>query len=482
MVTFRKCSPKSGFRAPGTRNIFLILFLFFPVLLIMASSRCSAATNYSTWSYYRSITIVPSGLTGAVGNFPLLVRLTSSDTTVFSQSLSNGYDVRFTNSDGTSDLSFQRVSYNQSGDAAEFWVLVPSVAAGTTVLQMYWGNSGAGDVSSGSAVFSTNNNFQGVWHMQAASGSNDTDATSNALVAQPANSPKDVAGVCGTAKLFNGTSQSYTIQNSASGPIAFPSGGPYTISFWVNFNSTSATQHVLTKASGTGPFTGQYFIALTTAGFRFGEVISGATQKRDYPTSYITIGQWMHVACIRRDLGITDTNIRLYVGGVLVGTASAGAATGTYEKTLNVTFGKDANISNGNYFNGSLDEIQMSNVDRGDDWVNLSHQSQQPDQTIVTFGACQKNIASVLPNGGKARATVSFSAKPGAIVYSLTQPRAVEISFCDVLGRIAMVINRIQQAGYYTIAFKDLGLTAGRYTILFKTPEMEKTAVVVLIR
>jgi hypothetical protein len=409
-------------------------------------AQTAGATDYSAWSYYRTITITPTGLSNAVAGFPLLVRLTSSDSAVFSQSQSSGYDVRFTGSDGSSDLSFQRVAYNQTGRAAEFWVLIPSVAVGTTALRMYWGNSGAGDVSNASAVFSTSNNFQGVWHLQSAPGSNDTDVTANAQIALPTNAPTNVAGVCGAAaKRFDGSTQFYTVQNSATGPIAFPSGGPYTISFWANFNATTATQHLLTKASGTGPFTGQYFIALTTAGFRFGEVISGATQKSDYPTADLTTGQWVYVTCIRRSTGVTDTNIRLYVNGALAGTPGNGAATGTYETTLNVTFGKDANTADGNYFNGSLDEIQMSNADRGDDWVRLSYQTQ--NRSAVTFGS-----------------PVTQALAPPVLLSPVNnaaaQPLSLTLSWNSSVGATGYSLQIATSAAFSATLFGQAGLTA----------------------
>ena len=119
--------------------------------------------SYSAWSYYRTVTLNPGNGVPAESNYPLLVRLSSSDA-VWANCNSNGYDIRFTASDGTTALSFQRSYWNYSttSGAAEFWVLLPAVnAAGTpTTFRMYWGNVAATDASSGSSVFSSGNYSQ----------------------------------------------------------------------------------------------------------------------------------------------------------------------------------------------------------------------------------------------------------------------------------------------------------------------------------
>ena len=163
--------------------------------LVAGMMAAAWGTNYSAWQYYQSITVSPNtGVTAAVTNFPLLVYLTSSNAaTVFAQGRSDGFDVRFTTSDGITDLPFQRQSFNSSAQTAEFWVLIPSVAANpaTTSIRMYWGNAGAGDVQNPSMTFDTaaGYNYRAVWHMSAAVGSNEPDATQSGHDLVPSNSP-----------------------------------------------------------------------------------------------------------------------------------------------------------------------------------------------------------------------------------------------------------------------------------------------------
>ncbi|MBI5360865.1 MAG: DUF2341 domain-containing protein, partial [Planctomycetes bacterium] len=56
-------------------------------------------------------------------------------------------DVRFTNSDGT-----QEYNYWQESDT-RFWIKIPSLSAGTSSLQMYYGNSSAVSDSDGASIF-----------------------------------------------------------------------------------------------------------------------------------------------------------------------------------------------------------------------------------------------------------------------------------------------------------------------------------------
>ena len=209
---------------------------------IFSFTTASASTNYSAWQAYRTVTITPraTDAAAAVTNFPVLVRLTSGNA-AWTNCNSNGFDVRFTSADGTVDYPFQRAYWNYSTTSgyAEFWVLVPTIAAGPAVtsLRMYWGNAAATDVSSGSSVFKTTNNYVAVWHMNAASGANELDATGSGHDAVQNGTPTTEVGPSGNiVKGFDGSTQYYKVNNSsnAGSTLNFPIGGPFTIATWFN--------------------------------------------------------------------------------------------------------------------------------------------------------------------------------------------------------------------------------------------------------
>ncbi len=69
-------------------------------------------------------------------------------------------DIRFTADDGTTLISYWRQGYS-AGVSAVFWVRVPSVPSGSSTVYLYYGNSGAGSASDGTATFDFFDDFSG---------------------------------------------------------------------------------------------------------------------------------------------------------------------------------------------------------------------------------------------------------------------------------------------------------------------------------
>ncbi len=75
-----------------------------------------------------------------------------------------------------------------------------------------------------------------------------------------------------------------------------------------------------------------------------------------------------------------------------------------------------------------------------------------------------------------------FSVHGGVLSYSLPASGAVEISFSDLLGRVALMLNRKQIAGKYAVDLKTCNLAAGQYLVRFKAAGLEKRASVLITR
>lgn len=104
------------------------------------------------WSWYRPFAVVnDSG--GALTNYQLRLRL-NADNFDFSKAKADGADLRVTaESAPSTPLYYWIESYDSVGETALVWVLVPSIATGTSYLRVYYGNSGASDAGDGAAVF-----------------------------------------------------------------------------------------------------------------------------------------------------------------------------------------------------------------------------------------------------------------------------------------------------------------------------------------
>ncbi|MDD3102419.1 MAG: DUF2341 domain-containing protein, partial [Patescibacteria group bacterium] len=114
-----------------------------------------------SWGYRRKITLTENS-TRDLTNYQVRIKLTSSNFD-FSKAKSDGTDIRFTSTNGTSELKYWLESYDQSGQTAVVWVKVPSILASTTPdIYIYYGYSGAPNVSDLANTFIFADTFDGA--------------------------------------------------------------------------------------------------------------------------------------------------------------------------------------------------------------------------------------------------------------------------------------------------------------------------------
>jgi hypothetical protein len=97
---------------------------------------------------------------------------------------------------------------------------------------------------------------------------------------------------------------------------------------------------------------------------------------------------------------------------------------------------------------------------------------------VSNFGTA---LTAVLP-AEKAAVATGFSVKGDRLSYSLGEPGAVEISFSDLLGRTALVVNRTLPAGNYSFSLNESSLAAGRYIVRFRAGGYDRKVPVMLTR
>jgi len=77
----------------------------------------------------------------------------------FSRANGNGSDLRFTASDGITLIPFWVETWNPGQNLASLWVKVPSIPTAGTTIYVYYGNSSATSVSSGTSTFNFFDDF-----------------------------------------------------------------------------------------------------------------------------------------------------------------------------------------------------------------------------------------------------------------------------------------------------------------------------------
>ena len=102
------------------------------------------------WNYRRPVVVTNNST--SLPYYQVLIRLDINNFD-FSRARVNGDDIRFTHSDGTTELKYWIETWDSADHLAFVWVRVPSLANGQTTIYMYYGNDGATSTSDGNTLF-----------------------------------------------------------------------------------------------------------------------------------------------------------------------------------------------------------------------------------------------------------------------------------------------------------------------------------------
>jgi len=358
----------------------------------------NSASWLSGWTYRKKITISKTKVDTDLTDFPLLVKLTN-DTAVGTKGLSTGYDLRFTSSDGTTLLSYERESFTVSSSkaTANIWVKVPTITtASDTIIYMYYGKSDATDdwtddsSSLANCTGITNaqctwkegasQNFAGVWHLKEATGANNADSTSNANSGTPTNGPVQSTGKINGALEFDGVDD-YVVLSSK--PI--PSGN-FTILHWVNLNTLSASNKVF-YTQGTAADGGYIYTYLDVASGKMRATVNGSSNF-SVADSAAVVNTWYFVGLTYNN----STNIStLWINGTAQSTTDNHVA----NYTGNVYhIGRSPLAATSAYMNGLLDDVRISSVARAAEWIKFEYFNQASTNNQLIISAPEQNTSA----------------------------------------------------------------------------------------
>ena len=382
----------------------------------------------SAWHYRKQITInhtKVSGTVAAPSGFPVLVNLTS-DADLIAHAQANGFDLFFTASDGTTVLPYEREQYASGTLLA--WAKVPTLSSTAhTVLYLYYGNTAATDQQQPAGVWDAN--FQGVWHLKEATGTTSADSTANGNSGTDQGSPTlGASGKIGSGVTLSGTTAYISTKNQQSNPQTL------TASLW--FKTTSTTGHKVLgfedAQTGTGGVNYDRQIWVGTDGKAYGGINPSSIQVFSTTGTY-NDGSWHHAAITVS--GGSTKYFSFYVDGSLVNSATTTGPQvyngywriGSY-KLANWTAGTDG------YFNGSVDEVRVSSIDRSADWIKTEYNNQNSPATFYSVGGEQVLNSTV---------TVSSSANPSAYGAPVTFTAVVSGTGPTPTGTVQFQVNGV---------------------------------------
>lgn len=350
------------------------------------------------WSYRKKITISNVNVGSNLTNFPVYVPIVG-DTSIGAACESDGGDIRFTASDGSTELSYEKIGFAVAAGAADadFFVLVkPVTTAVDTVIYCYYGKSGATTTSAPTTVFDTTNNWVAVWHLEE-SGSGYLDATGNNNDSNAQTAPTRVAGKVGYGQQFF-NAEYIQVPDSASLDIGV---SDFSLSCWAQKTGGGIDYIIYHQDSDTTEGWGMLY-GVNADPTKIQAFIKDtlAVQVTCNPAGTdLAYNTWYHIAftCDRDNV---DGFIR-YKNGTAQGDVDPTGAATSIASTNKLYIGASSAIP-GYPLTGILDEIRISNVVRPAAWGKFEFYNFHDGHAAgneLTWGqqeACGSNVSTLI--------------------------------------------------------------------------------------
>ncbi|MFH1649847.1 MAG: DUF2341 domain-containing protein, partial [Candidatus Woesearchaeota archaeon] len=292
----------------------------------------------------------------AITNFPAYVHIAKK-----SAMQSTYADLRIVNgscgSGQTTLLAYEIEKGNSTG--AELWVRFPNFAVGKNTVCVYYGNEFASSGENVTGVWDSN--YLTVQHLDETSGTHE-DSSSNNKDGTNVGSTQNAAGKIDGANSFDGVNDYVNFTQVMSGNVATYGG-------WFYFNSLTCPGGYCVPVQ-QAPATDNGY-EMYTAGSTNIYCFDGATETA---AKAFSISTWFHAMCVH-----TGTNMYLYVNGV----PTAARATTRNVQATSFVIGGGAQ-QNTYWFNGSIDDIRVSNVARSTAYIAMSYQIVANQATLVS--------------------------------------------------------------------------------------------------
>ncbi len=320
--------------------------------------------------YYSQVSIKASQITGTLTDYPMLVYQTDARFKTIANSghvaNPNGYDIRpYSDTGLTSALTYQLKRYNATTGEVEMRIKISSFST-SSVIYLAYGDSSI--TTDGSSTSTWDSNYLAEYALpdgttlSVTSGTGSNNGTANNCTAASG----QIDGCVSWAGANN--------QNIGCGNGMNPTA--MTISAWVKGTS------FLTYATVAGRVvSGSQFVLYVKSTGKLA-CYASATGSVSYDgtgSHTLSTGTWYHLAMTY------DSSAGLvgYVNGASDGTGAANGNLSTTTAVFNIA--KDE-VTTSRYWQGSIDEVEVSNVARSAAWIAVGYNEGFP-ATFETLGA-----------------------------------------------------------------------------------------------
>lgn len=333
----------------------------------------------TSFHYRKNFTIDHNKVSADLTDFPVLINIVDADLRR-GKVQDDGDDIMFTNATGTR-LAHEIETFQQSSSLGVLvgWARVPTLSSTTdTILSMYYGNDTLPSQENATGVWDSG--FAGVWHLAENPVIYPTkDSTANDNAGTPHGTTIVTTSKVGYGFRFNRLAQDYIdIGNPAELRIT----GALTFEGWFYTGNPDRDQTIIAKWADTYQDMGwelrTYVEGPGIVEFRYSADGNNAKWAGE---AVVSANQWYHVAGVFNP----SSYVRLYLNGQMVSQGTVGIPAGLWDTSESVTFGKRTGATN--YFDGTLDEIRISNVTRSAAWIGTYYNNTNNPTSFYTIGS-----------------------------------------------------------------------------------------------
>ena len=349
-------------------------------------------------SFYRSLTFDHTQVPSDQTNFPVLFQgLFSYLATVANGGKvqnASGYDIYFsTDTSGEAVLPFERVHWNATTGACEFWIQVPTLThSASLVIYLQYGNATISTDQS-NTTGTWDSNYVGVYHFGDGTTLNVNDSTGNANNGTAVNTPTAVNdGIGGSGSGGGGsvgfaeTSDQYINLGTGS---SLNITGNLTLEAWAKITTGGLTFDAIVSNLDASSQNG-YFFFIGISGADGGLNLCNAGAAKGASGRSVTVTNWQYY------VGTYDTsNIRFYTDATLDATTAAASAIGSAAGQAAYI---GSYITSGFQFNGSIDEVRISKTNRSADWITTQYNMTHSPSGFVSIGSEQVGATPINEN------------------------------------------------------------------------------------
>jgi hypothetical protein len=330
--------------------------------------------RFNDWLYRKKITINSSQVVEDLYDFPALINITDFD--LRDRARPDGYDIFFTELDGTTKLDHEVERYNGSSGEMVAWVKIPSLSSSSDkTIYMYYGNLvRSTPMENPAAVWDAN--YSAVWHL------NDDllDSTSNGHHGTNFGS-EDIRSLIANGQDFENDDSTDKI-DVGNWNIE---GQELTIQAWVKFESFASDGRIISKAEGLSDSDHTWMLSERNDTIRL-RVRTSSTVTLEATGGGLSTSPWYFA------VGTYDgTSMRLRIDKTEVGSV---AQTGNIQQDVRGVAIGNQPLGTLSSFDGLIDEVRVSSIRRSDAWLDTEYNNQVDPGSFSFCGLEEINAIS----------------------------------------------------------------------------------------